>query len=197
MTSIPYIILLTVLANNVVFVRFADICPLVGSGKTFRGAAVISAATGVTMVGTSLLGHLVNKLILVPLEVTYLQTVVFLFLAACFAQAAENYLRKNKPDLYGAGGIYISLVAVNSAVLSTCTSALQAEYSIGLTLVYSLGVAAGFALSMFLFAGVMERLKYSPLPKCFRGTPAAFITASIISLAFMGFSGVINGIFGM
>ncbi len=179
------------LVNNYVFIRFLGICPFLGVSKKMDTAVGMGFAATFVLVMSSVITWLVNKL-LVAMGVAFLQIVVFILVIATFVQFVEFFLKKNSPGLYEALGIYLPLITTNCIILGVALLNAQANYSLLQAVSHALGAGLGFLLALVIFAGIRERLELYDLPKPFEGLPIALILASIISMAFMGFQGLIK-----
>ena len=181
---------LGVLIENFVLVKFYGICPFLGVSNKTDTALGMGMAVTFVMVLASLLTWLVQRYILIPLNVEYLQTISFILLIAALVQFVEMVVAKLVPSLYSALGIYLPLITTNCAVLGVTLINVQREYTLFQTLSFSFWSAMGFTLAIFLFAGVRERLETSKIPKYLQGFPIALITAGLIAMAFLGFQGL-------
>ncbi len=181
---------LGVLIENFVLVKFYGICPFLGVSKKTDTALGMGMAVTFVMVLASLLTWLVQRYILIPLNVEYLQTISFILLIAALVQFVEMVVAKLVPSLYSALGIYLPLITTNCAVLGVTLINVQREYTLFQTLSFSFWSAMGFTLAIFLFAGVRERLETSTIPKYLKGFPIALVTAGLIAMAFLGFQGL-------
>ena len=179
-----------ILTNNYVLSKFLGICPFLGVSKKTGTALGMGMAVTFVMVLASLLTWLVEKFILVPLNVEYLQTISFILLIAALVQFVEMFVAKTVPSLYNSLGIYLPLITTNCAVLGVTLINVQRNYSLFQTLSFSFWSAMGFTLAIFLFAGVRERLETSTIPKYLQGFPIALVTAGILAMAFLGFQGL-------
>jgi electron transport complex protein RnfA len=176
--------------ENFVLVKFYGICPFLGVSKKTGTALGMGMAVTFVMVLASLFTWLVQKYILIPLHVEYLQTISFILLIAALVQFVEMFVAKTVPALYNSLGIYLPLITTNCAVLGVTLLNVQREYSLFQTLSFSFWSALGFTLAIFLFAGVRERLETSNIPKYLQGFPIALVTAGILAMAFLGFQGL-------
>ncbi|MBR3933446.1 MAG: electron transport complex subunit RsxA [Clostridia bacterium] len=176
--------------ENFVLVKFYGICPFLGVSKKTDTALGMGMAVTFVMVLASLLTWLVEHYILVPLNVEYLQTISFILLIAALVQFVEMFVAKTAPSLYNSLGIYLPLITTNCAVLGVTLLNVQRDYNLFQTLSFSFWSAMGFTLSIFLFAGVRERLETASIPKYLKGFPIALVTASILAIAFLGFQGL-------
>ncbi|MFN4190169.1 MAG: electron transport complex subunit RsxA [Pseudothermotoga sp.] len=179
------------LVNNYVFIRFLGICPFLGVSKKMDTAVGMGFAATFVLVMSSVITWLVNRL-LVSMGLSFLQIVVFILVIATFVQFVEFFLKKNSPGLYEALGIYLPLITTNCIILGVALLNAQANYSLLEAVFHALGAGLGFLLALVIFAGIRERLELYDLPKPFEGLPIALILASIISMAFMGFQGLIK-----
>lgn len=179
-----------ILINNFVLVKFLGICPFLGVSKKIETAVGMGMAVTFTMTLASALTWCVNELILIPLNLEYLQTVAFILVIATLVQFIEMFLQKSMPALYSALGIYLPLITTNCAVLGVALLNVQNGYKFLPSVVYGFTAGVGFTLAIVLFASVRERLEFCEIPKCFKGFPIALVTASILSIAFMGFQGL-------
>lgn len=181
--------LTTILANNYVLVKFLGICPFLGVSKKVDTAVGMSLAVTFVMVVASVVTFFVQKL-LVAANIEYIQTVAFILVIAVLVQVVEMAIQKFSPALYSALGIYLPLITTNCAVLGVALLNVQEDYDFIHTLVYSFSAGLSFMLAIVLFAGVRERLESSDIPKALQGFPIALITAGLMALAFLGFSGM-------
>ena len=183
------IIISSIFVNNIVLSQFLGICPFLGvSGKVSTSLGMGAAVTFVLAIA-SIAAYLIQYHILVPLHIEYMQTIVFILVIAALVQMVEIILKKVSPALYQALGIFLPLITTNCAVLGVAILLVQKEYNLGEAVVYAVAVAVGFTLALVLFAGLRERLELENVPKALRGVPIALITAGILAMAFMGYSG--------
>ena len=186
------IIISSIFVNNIVLSQFLGICPFLGvSGKVSTSLGMGAAVTFVLTIA-SIAAYLIQYHILVPLHIEYMQTIVFILVIAALVQMVEIILKKVSPALYQALGIFLPLITTNCAVLGVAILLVQKEYNLGEAVVYAVAVAVGFTLALVLFAGLRERLELENVPKALRGVPIALITAGILAMAFMGFSGLVR-----
>ena len=186
------IIISTIFVNNIVLSQFLGICPFLGvSGKVSTSLGMGAAVTFVLAIA-SIAAYLIQYHILVPLHIEYMQTIVFILVIAALVQMVEIMLKKVSPALYQALGIFLPLITTNCAVLGVAILLVQKEYNLGEAVVYAVAVAVGFTLALVLFAGLRERLELENVPKALQGVPIALITAGILAMAFMGFSGLVR-----
>lgn len=196
MKEMLIIIMGAVLANNFVLVKFLGICPFLGVSKKLDSAFGMSCAVTFVMVMATAATWPIQTYLLDPNGIGYLQTIVFILVIAALVQLVEIILKKYVPALHKSLGVFLPLITTNCAVLGACVLNITENYNFVQSLVNSFGAGIGFLLAMVLFAGVRGRIEYNDYPECFRGIPSTLIAASILSLAFMGFSGMIDGIFG-
>ncbi|MCL2604105.1 MAG: RnfABCDGE type electron transport complex subunit A [Defluviitaleaceae bacterium] len=181
------------LVNNFVLSRSLGICPFIGVSKRLDTSLGMGLAVTLVMAFASAITHIVYNGILVPLGLEFLHIIAFVLITACLVQVVEMYLKKNAPNLYKALGIFLPLITTNCAVLGALLLNIELfSGSIVLAMVHAVGAAAGFTLALVLFSGIRERLNYSPVPKLFEGVPIAMIVAGLMSIAFLGFTGMIN-----
>ena len=179
-----------VLANNFIFSQFLGICPFLGVSKKVDTAIGMGFAVTFVMGLASAVCFLVNNLILVPLDLGYMQTVAFILVIASLVQFIEMFLQKAMPSLYTALGVYLPLITTNCAVLGVVLLNVQSNYNFISSVVYGVTGGIGFMVAIVLFASIRERLVFADYPKSFEGFPIALITAGLMALAFMGFSGL-------
>ena len=195
------IILSTILVNNVIFSQFLGICPFLGTSKKTSTALGMGAAVIFVLTLATLVTWLVNQYILIPLGLDkFMQTIAFILIIAALVQMVEIILKKISPSLYTALGVFLPLITTNCAVLGVSLTVVTKEFnyggvahmlSLGESVVYAVGISLGFALALIIFAGIREHIELMEAPKGMKGTPIALITAGILALAFMGFTGVV------
>jgi len=186
------IFLTAFLIDNVVLMRFIALCPFIGmSTDEDKSVGMGLAVMFVTVMATSVTWPL-YKFILEPLGLVFLQILVFILIIASLVQLVEFYLKKVIPSLYGAMGIYLALITTNCAILAVTFDVISKGYTFVESIVYAIGVAAGFLLSMLLLAGIRRRIRTSPIPAFLKGTPILFAAAALLSIAFMGFKGLVQ-----
>ena len=188
-TNLLAITLGAVLANNFIFSQFLGICPFLGVSKKVDTAVGMGVAVTFVMGLASAITWLVN-LLLVQLGLEYMQTVAFILVIASLVQFIEMFLQKAMPTLYTALGVYLPLITTNCAVLGVTLQNAQKSYNFGESLTYGITGGIGFLIAIVLFASVRERMEFAKCPKSFEGFPIALVAASLIALAFMGFSGL-------
>ena len=180
------------IVNNVVLSQFLGICPFLGVSKKTETAAGMGGAVIFVITISSFVTSLIYKFILIPTGTQYLQTIVFILVIAALVQFVEMFLKKAAPALYQALGVFLPLITTNCAVLGVAVTNMQKEYSFIESIFNGIGGAAGFALAIVLFAGIRERIADNDTPKAFDGFPMALVTAGLMSIAFLGFSGLIK-----
>ena len=189
-TNLLAITLGAILANNFIFSQFLGICPFLGVSKKVDTAVGMGVAVTFVMGLASAITWLVNTFILVPLSLGYMQTVAFILVIASLVQFIEMFLQKAMPTLYTALGVYLPLITTNCAVLGVALLNIQNNYNFIESVVYGVTGGLGFLLAIVLFASIRERLVFADYPKSFEGFPIALVTAGLMALAFMGFSGL-------
>lgn len=195
LTNILSIALGAILVNNFIFSQFLGCCPFLGVSKKLDTAMGMGLAVTFVMGLASAVCYAVNEFILVKFDLQYMQTVAFILVIAALVQFIEMFLQKSMPALYTALGIYLPLITTNCAVLGVTISVLDEGYNFAESLVCAVGAGVGFMVAMVLFSGVRKRLEDAQPPKCFEGLPITLVAASVTSLSFMGFGGVIENIF--
>lgn len=191
MKELLLIIVGSALVNNVVLSQFLGLCPFLGVSKSVNTAAGMGGAVIFVITLSSFVTSVIYKLILVPLNLTYLQTIVFILIIAALVQFVEMFLKKAMPSLYQALGVYLPLITTNCAVLGVALINVQKDYSILQGTVNGFATAAGFTISIILMSGIREKIAYNNIPKSFQGFPIVLITAGLMAIAFFGFSGLI------
>jgi len=181
-----------VLVNNLVLARFLGICPFFGVSKKVDTAIGMSLAVTFVMAVAGIITWIIQYAVLNKFNLQYLQTIVFILVVASLVQFVEMVIEKTSPDLYQSLGIFLPLITTNCAILGAAIINIQSGFNFVEMLVFTMGSALGFGLAMVLFAGIRERIELSDIPYYFRGMPIAFITAGILALAFMGFSGLVK-----
>ena len=183
--------------NNVVLSQFLGICPFLGVSKKTETAAGMGGAVIFVIGIAALVTGLINKFILanealiqMGIDLRYLKTIVFILVIASLVQFVEMFLKKSMPALYEALGVFLPLITTNCAVLGVALNAITYEYDILETVVYGLATGVGFFIAIVLMAGIREKIEYNDIPKPFQGTAIVLVTAALMSIAFMGFSGM-------
>ena len=172
--------------------KFLGICPFLGVSKKIETALGMGMAVTFVMVLASIITWIVQKLILIPLKIEFMQTIAFILVIAALVQLVEMIIQKVSPTLYQALGVFLPLITTNCAVLGVAILNIESEFNLIQTIFNGAGAALGFTLSIVLFAGIRERLELSDIPESFQGYPIALITAGIMSIAFLGFQGLVK-----
>jgi electron transport complex protein RnfA len=188
-TELVLIIVAAALVNNFVLVQFLGLCPFMGASRRVEGALGMGFATGLVLTVASGLSYLIDRFLLIPNDLQYLRLISFILVIGAAVQLTEQVVRKSSPLLYRVLGLYIPLIASNCAVLGVALLNSTASRSLIAALFYGAGAALGFGIVLALLAGIRERLEFADVPKPFQGASIAFITAGIMSLAFLGFAG--------
>jgi electron transport complex protein RnfA len=186
------IIISAIFVSNIVLAQFLGICPFLGVSSKVSTSVGMSAAVVFVMTLATVVTWLVYKYLLIPLEITFLQTICFILVIAALVQMVEIILKKISPPLYQALGIFLPLITTNCAVLGAALLVHTKEYNLLESVVFSVATAIGFGLAIILFAGLREHNELMGTPKGMKGVPIALVTAGILSLAFMGFSGLVK-----
>ena len=192
MSELAMILVSTVLVNNFVLAKFLGLCPFMGVSRKVETAMGMGLATTFVLTLSSVCAYLVNGYILAPLGLEYLRTIAFILVIAAVVQFTEMVVHKTSPLLYQVLGIFLPLITTNCAVLGVALLNVQNNNGFLESAVYGFGAAAGFSLVLVLFAQLRERLAAADVPTAFKGAPIALITAGLMSLAFMGFSGLVK-----
>ncbi len=192
MAELGLLFISSVLVNNFVLSRFLGICPFLGVSKRTETAVGMSLAVLFVMTVSSVVTWFIQRLVLSPLNLEYLQTIAFILVIAALVQLVEMVVQYTSPALYQALGIFLPLITTNCAVLGLAVLNVQKGHSFVQTVVFSVGAALGFGLALVLFSGIRERIAVADVPRPFRGTAIALVTAGLLSLAFMGFAGLVK-----
>lgn len=184
------IIITAIFVNNIVFSQFLGICPFIGVSKRISSSTGMGAAVTFVIALATVATWLLQEYLLVPLELQYMQTIVFILVIAFLVQMLEIIMKKVMPSLYQALGVFLPLITTNCAVLGVAITVVQRQYSLLESITYSISTAIGFALALVIFAGIREQLELTNVPKAMRGVPIALISAGLLAMAFMGFSGI-------
>ncbi len=187
------ILVSAIFVNNFVLARFLGLCPFMGVTKKVDTAVGMGAAVTFVMTVAAIVTWVIQYFILMPFGIEYLQTIAFILVIASLVQLVEMVVQKTSPVLYQSLGIFLPLITTNCAVLGLAVLNIQTGYSFLESILFAIGAAVGFTLAMVLMAGIRERVDLGPVPKCFQGLPIAYITAGLLSLAFMGFAGLVKG----
>lgn len=192
MSTFFVILLNAILCDNFVLSKFMGICPFLGVSKKLDSAVGMGAAVTFVMVCATVCTYPIYYGVLVPMGLEYMKTIAFILIIALFVQLIEMILKKNIPSLYSALGVYLPLITTNCAVLGVTILNIDNEFGFFDSLVNSLGGGLGFALTLVIFSGVRSRIEAAEVPETFKGVPATLIAAAIVSLSFMGFSGMFD-----
>lgn len=192
MRSLLVILLSAMLVDNFVLSKFMGICAFLGVSKKLDSAIGMGAAVTFVMACAALATYPIYTLILIPLGLEYLKTVAFILVIALFVQIVEMFLKKAVPPLYKALGVYLPLITTNCAVLGVTILNIDNSYNLGQSIVNAVGAGLGFSLALVIFSGVRQRVNAADTPAMFKGVPATLIAASIVSVSFMGFSGMFS-----
>ena len=191
-TGLILLLVSSAIVNNVVLSQFLGLCPFLGVSKRVETAAGMGGAVIFVITIASFVSSVIYKYVLAPTGFQYMQTIVFILVIAALVQFVEMFLKKSIPSLYKSLGVYLPLITTNCAVLGVTINCISKNYNYGESLVYAVGSAAGFLLSMVVMAGVRERIKIASIPQSFKGSPILYVAAGLLSLAFMGFKGLIK-----
>ncbi len=192
MTEYAIILISTIWVNNFVLVKFLGLCPFMGVSRKLETAIGMALATTFVLTLSSICSYLVNEFILSPLDITYLRTIMFILVIAVVVQFTEMVVHKTSPLLYNVLGIFLPLITTNCAVLGVALLNIQEKHGFLESAFYGFGAALGFSMVLILFSGIRERIAVADVPEVFQGNAIAMITAGIMSLAFMGFIGLVN-----
>lgn len=185
------ILIASSLVNNVVLSQFLGLCPFLGVSKKTNTATGMGVAVIFVITLASAVAGAIYQYILVPLDITYLQTIVFILVIAALVQFVEMFLKKFIPSLYQSLGVYLPLITTNCAVLGVALTNVQKNYGIVTGIVNGFATAAGFTISIVILAGIREKMTYNDIPESFRGMPIVLVTAGLMAIAFCGFSGLL------
>ncbi|MBN2262366.1 MAG: electron transport complex subunit RsxA [Prolixibacteraceae bacterium] len=185
------IIISAILVNNIVLNQFLGVCPFLGVSKKIETAIGMTGAVAFVMVLATVVTFLIQYYILNPLNIAYLQTISFILVIAALVQLVEIVLKKVSPSLYQALGVFLPLITTNCAILGVAILVIQKEFNLMQGVIYAFSNALGFGLALIIFAGLREHLDLQQVPKGLKGVPIALITAGILAMAFMGFSGIV------
>lgn len=190
MKELLVILLSAMLVDNFVLSKFMGICPFLGVSKKLDSAVGMGAAVTFVMICATICTTLIYSLILVPMGLEYLKTIAFILIIALFVQLVEMILKKKVPSLYNALGVYLPLITTNCAVLGVTILNIDNSYNMLQSIVNALGAGLGFTIALVIFSGVRSRVNSADIPETFKGIPSTLIAASIVSVSFMGFSGL-------
>lgn len=184
------IFITAVFVNNIILSQFLGICPFLGVSKKIDSAIGMGAAVTFVMLISTIVTYLLQEYLLTPFNLGYMQTIVFILVIAALVQMLEIILKKVSPTLYQALGVFLPLITTNCTILGVAILVIQKDYSLVESAVYAISTAIGFTLALTIFAGIREQLSLNEIPKAMQGIPIALITAGLLAMAFMGFSGV-------
>ena len=190
-TGLILLLVASAIVNNVVLSQFLGLCPFLGVSKKVETAAGMGGAVIFVITIASFVASLIYKFILVPTGFEYMQTIVFILVIAALVQFVEMVLKKNVPSLYESLGVYLPLITTNCAVLGTAINNVTNNYDILESVINGFGVAVGFTIAIVIMAGTREKIEYNDIPEIFKGSAIVLITAGLMAMAFLGFSGVI------
>ena len=185
-----------IFVNNIVLSQFLGICPFLGVSQKVNTSLGMSAAVAFVMLLATLVTWLIQTLVLTPFDLQYLQTLSFILVIAALVQMVEIILKKVSPPLYQALGVFLPLITTNCAVLGVVILNIDNGYNFAQSMFNSVGAGLGFMLAMVMFAGVRERMESCDIPKFMRGLPITLVAASLVSVSFLGFTGIVDNIFG-
>ena len=192
MNSLLSIFLKAVLVDNVILVQYLALCPFMGMTSSTDKSFGMGMATTFVIILATMVTYPIYYCVLVPLKLEFLQTLIFILVIASLVQLVEFYLKKSAPGLYSSMGVYLALITTNCAVLAITINCISKNYNYIESIIYALGASAGFLLSMVVMAGIRERMRSSNVPEFLKGKAILYITASLLSLSFMGFKGLIK-----
>jgi electron transport complex protein RnfA len=195
MQNMMIILFSAILVDNFVLSKFLGICPFLGVSKNLKTAMGMSSAVIIVMLVASALTWPIQHMLLDPLKIAFLQTLVFILVIASLVQMVEMVLRKTMPPLHKALGIYLPLITTNCAVLGVTILNVSKAYTFGDAMINALGAGLGFTLALFLFSGVRMRIEKSDVPEKLKGLPITLIAASLVSVSFFGFKGLVENLF--
>jgi electron transport complex protein RnfA len=180
-----------VFVNNIVLAQFLGICPFLGISKKIETATGMSGAVAFVMTISTIITYIIQKTVLEPFQIGFLQTIVFILIIASLVQLVEIILKKTSPALYQSLGVFLPLITTNCTILGVAIMVIQKEFNLLESVIFAISTAIGFGLALTLFAGIREQLSMVKLPKGMEGTPIALIVAGLLAMAFMGFSGIV------
>ena len=190
MSELIMILIGAALVNNVVLNRFLGLCPFLGVSKKVDTSLGMGGAVIFVITLSSMAASLIYSYILVPMDLGYLQTIVFILVIAALVQFVEMVLRKNMPGLYEALGVFLPLITTNCAVLGVAIDNVSREHTFLQSLLYGIGISVGFTVAIVLLAGVREKMEFNDVPHNFKGMPIVLVTSGLMAIAFFGFSGL-------
>ena len=181
-----------VFVNNIVLSQFLGICPFLGVSKKIDTALGMSGAVAFVMTIATIITYIIQKTVLEPFNIGFLQTITFILIIAALVQMVEIILKKVSPALYQALGVFLPLITTNCAILGVAIMVIQKDFNLLESVVFAISTAIGFGLALVLFAGIREQLSHIKLPKGMEGTPISLVTAGLLAMAFMGFAGIVK-----
>ncbi len=189
-----YIIIIVgaIFVNNIVFSQFLGICPFLGVSTSISTASGMAAAVTFVMTLSTLVTYLLKSLILIPMKIGYLETVAFILVIAALVQMVELIMKKTSQALYQALGVYLPLITTNCTILGVALMVFKKQFGLVESVVFAIATSLGFGFAMLIFAGIRERMALYDIPEAMKGAPIALITAGLLSLAFMGFAGIVK-----
>ncbi len=196
MKDLLIILFSAMLTDNFVLSKFMGICPFLGVSKKLDSAAGMGVAVTFVMICATLCTYPIYTLLLAPFGLEYLKTIAFILIIALFVQLLEMIIKKKLPSLYNSLGVYLPLITTNCAVLGVTILNIDNEYTFIQSIIDALGAGLGFTLALLIFSGVRSRVDRADVPETFKGIPSTLIAASIVSVSFMSFAGMVEGIFG-
>lgn len=185
------IIIAAIFVNNIVLAQFLGVCPFLGVSSKVETSAGMAGAVTFVMVIATIVTYLLQKYVLIAFGITFMQTITFILVIASLVQLVEIILKKVSPALYQALGIFLPLITTNCAVLGVTILAVQKDYNLMESVVFSVSTAVGFGLALIIFAGIREHFELVNIPKGMKGVPIALVVAGLLALAFMGFAGIV------
>ncbi len=188
--NIFLIFLSALLVNNILLIRFIGLCSFFGVSQKLKSSLGMGGAVTFVMVFSSSTTWIIYHFLLIPFHLEYLRTVSFVLVIAALVQLIERFIKKYNPTLYQALGIYLPLITTNCAILAAAFLGIDYRLTFSQNLIYALGVSLGYLLAIVLFSSIRERIAFAPIPQAFKGVPIAFLTAGLMSLAFLGFKGL-------
>ena len=194
MKTLILLLVSSAIVNNVVLSQFLGLCPFLGVSKKTETAMGMGGAVIFVVTLSSLVTSIIHEFILKPLNLDYMNTIVFILVIAALVQFIEMFLKKNVQSLYRALGIYLPLITTNCCVLGAALNIVKYKYNILTGTVYGFGIAVGFAIAIVIMAGIREKIESNDIPHAFRGSAIVVVTAGLMAIAFMGFSGMISGV---
>lgn len=186
------ILISAIFVNNIILTQFLGICPFLGVSNKVETSIGMGSAVLFVMTLATIVTYLLNAYVLVPFNIGFMQTISYILIIAALVQLVEIILKKVSPPLYQALGVYLPLITTNCAILGVALLVVQKEFNLLQSVVFAIAHALGFSLALIIFAGIREQMELADIPKAMRGVPIALIVAGLLSLAFMGFSGIVK-----